>query len=90
MVRRKVHALEVVVIGFHLRPHAHRVAQRRKHSDNLVQRARDRMLGAREPPRSWQSDVDGLSLQRRIRRTRSQSRIQQPLHHRLQRVEAHA
>ena len=66
MARRKIHALEVVVVGFDLRPHAHRVAQRRKDRDNFVHRARDGMLGAGEPPRAGQRNVDGLGLQRCI------------------------
>src|ERR1039458_2271902 len=52
MPRRKVHALEVVVVSLHLRPHAHRVAQRREDADNLIQRARNRMLGAQETARA--------------------------------------
>ena len=66
MAGRKIHALEVVVVGFDLRPHAHRVAQRREDRDNLVQRARDGMLGAGEAARAGQRDVDGLGLERGI------------------------
>ena len=86
MAGRKVHALEVVVVGFDLRPHAHRVAQRREHRNNLVHGARDGMLGAGQPPRTGQRDVDGLGLERRIgrgiaRTDAFQQRLHQLLEH---------
>ncbi len=46
------------------------------------------MLGAGQPPRSRQRDVDGLGLERRITRPRAGRRVQQRLHQFLQRVEA--
>ena len=52
------------------------------------------MLRPRQPPRSRQRNVDCLGSQRRAAPTpvlpRAQSRVQQPFHHSLQRVEAHA
>ena len=66
MAGRKVHALEVVVVGLDFGPDAHRIPHRRKHADDLIHRPRDRMLGANQPPRSRQCDVDSFGLEGRV------------------------
>ncbi len=90
MAGRKIHALEVVVVGFNLRPHAHRIAQRGKDRHDLIQRARDGVLGPGQPPRSRQRDVDGLGLERGVARPAAQRRVEQALNHGFQGVEAQA
>ena len=90
MPRRKIHALEVIEVGLDLRADAHRVAQRCKDLSDLVQRFRDRMLGPGQPLRAGQRDVNGLGGQSRICRPSAQSRVQQALDGRFERIEAHA
>ncbi len=63
---RKIHALEVVVVGLDLRTHSDRIAQRRKYAGDLIERLGNRMLGASQSPRPRQRDVDGFGCQRRI------------------------
>ena len=89
VARRKVHALEVVVVGFDLWPHAHRVAQRGKNAGDFIQRAGDGVLGSGQPLGSWQRNVDGLGLESRVGGSRAQRRVQQSLDHGFESVEAH-
>ncbi len=88
MAGRKVHGLEVVEIGFDLRPDTDRVTQRSEDTCNFVECARDGVFCADKPLGTWQGDIDGLGGQRSVTRASAGGFIEEPLYEFLEGLEA--
>src|SRR5208337_4731592 len=62
MVRRKVQSLEIVKVGFNLRPFLNRVAQIAEDANHLVHRLDDGMFGADGTANAGEGDVETATL----------------------------
>ena len=88
MAGREVHPLEVVEVGFNFRADADRVAERREDAGDLIERARDGVLGAGETAGAGQGDVDGLGGEGCVGWSGAGGLVEQAFDDVLERVEA--